>query len=89
MNQAAAFSKQKGTPRSYAKWKAFVDRGAGKEVYNKEWIVSDKVSFGGGAVSHADDLTGADQVIPDGLVKGRILGAAETAIRSGFAVGGQ
>lgn len=86
MNQAAAHSASRKELQGAAKWKSFVDRRAGKGVYNKEWIVSDKVSLGR-RVSHENDLTGADQVVPDGLVKGHILGVAETAVRSWFAVG--
>ena len=60
--------------------------GLERKFTNKEWLVSDKVSSGG---FHADDLTGADQVIPDGLVTGHILAVAETAIQSWFALGGK
>lgn len=49
-------------------------KGAGKEVSSKKWIISCKVTFlWGRAGSQADYLTSADQVIPDQLVKGHIL----------------
>lgn len=37
--------------------------------------------YGGRGVYHADDLTRADQVIPDSLVKGLIPGRGCNAIR--------
>lgn len=56
-----------------------------KEVWqgsssHKEWIVLGKVTFLWGKVGwawgsyQADDLTSANQIIPDGLVKGYIPG---------------
>lgn len=50
--------------------------GREKEVSNKERIISGKAPFlwGRQGVCQAGDLTGADRVIPDWLIKGPIPG---------------
>lgn len=56
---------------------------------NKEVILGEKAlgrckvtPSGGGRVHQADDLTGADQVIPHLLVEASTSGRAETVIKS-------
>ena len=52
-----------------------------KEVLNKEWIVSGKVTFPwrkSWGINHAQHLTRVDQIIPERLAKGTFLGEAET-----------
>lgn len=52
------------------------------EVSTKVCIVAGKLTslWGKAGVCHAAHRTGADQVIPDGLVKGHILQEVEIAI---------
>jgi len=57
-----------------------------KEISNKKWIVSGKVTLPWGKVGiyQADDLTTTKQVSPDWLLTGHIPGGAETAIMLGI-----
>ena len=50
----------------------------GKEVTSKEWVVCGKVIFlwGKAGVSQTDDLTSAEQVIPDQRVEDSIPGGS-------------
>ena len=60
---------------------------AGHEIYSSTgWIVSGSVPFSGEktGVCQADYCASANQVIPDWLVKGYVVGEAETAASFGI-----
>jgi len=69
----------KGALKSSTKWKAFIGRGEQEKeffcFYQREACFRQgHLPVGMEGVCWADDLTGADQVIPDWLVLGHIPG---------------
>lgn len=70
-------NKQRGAPKSYIKWKAFIGR-RGKESNYLIFLWRWKVGY------LAVYLIGADQKIPDSPVKIIFLGDIVTAIRLGI-----
>ena len=74
---ASHLRRSKGALRRCTKWKAFTGRrGWGKEASSKKWAVSSRVTFlrEKAGVYQPENLTSADQLIPNWLVKGTFLG---------------